>query len=110
MDDHLGVGLRLEPVAEIDQLLAQFDVVVDLAVKDDLQGAVGVGDRLRAAVDVDDAQPAVPEPGFSVQAVTHAVRATVRDGARHPLEQVSVDGPPRSVEDACDAAHVRGAR
>ena len=62
MDDHLGVGMvGGEPVAGALSSLAQFDVVVDLAVEDDRDGPVLVEHRLLAGGHVDDGQPAHAE-------------------------------------------------
>jgi len=44
-----------EDVAAGDELLAQLEVVVDLAVEEDLERAVLVADGLPAAFEVDDA-------------------------------------------------------
>ena len=41
---------------------AQFDVVVNLAVADDVDRAILVGDRLVAGLQIDNAQAAKPEP------------------------------------------------
>jgi hypothetical protein len=77
VDDDLGVGLRGEGVAQLLELGAQLAVVVDLAVEDEPDRLVLVGDRLVAAGPVDDGEPAVPE--------THAValeRAPPSSGPR----------------------------
>jgi hypothetical protein len=61
-DDHLAVavGVELRPEC-VDQLLAQLDVVVDLAVEGQQVAAVGVRERLVAQLDIDDRQPLVRE-------------------------------------------------
>ena len=56
VDDGFGVGVGAEEVAARDELAAQLDVVVDLAVEDDPDGLVLVGHRLAAAGEVDDAE------------------------------------------------------
>ena len=62
MDDDLGVGMiGGEAVAGALELLAQLDVIVDLAVEDDGDGLVLVEDRLLAGGDVDDGEPPRPE-------------------------------------------------
>ena len=55
MHEHLGVGLGAKGVAAGDEFGAQFAVVVDLAVEDDADRFVLIPDRLRAALQVDDA-------------------------------------------------------
>ena len=54
VDDHFGVALSAETMAAGLQPGAELLIVVDLAVKDDLDGAVFVADRLVAAGQVDD--------------------------------------------------------
>ena len=54
VDEHLGVRPRRENVPGGEQLLAQLEVVEDLAVLDDPDGGVLVVDRLVAALHVDD--------------------------------------------------------
>jgi hypothetical protein len=67
VDDHLGVGVvGLEDVAAGEQLLAQRQVVVDLAVEDDLDAAVLVRHRLvRRRREVDDREPPEREPDLA---------------------------------------------
>src|SRR5690606_31415786 len=57
--EHLGVRARAEAVAGPLELLTELDVVEDLAVEDDQEGAVLVAEGLRAAGQVDDAQARV---------------------------------------------------
>ena len=51
---HLGVGLRVEGVAGLEQLFTKLEVVVNLAVLYDEDGLVLVVDRLMAAFQVND--------------------------------------------------------
>ena len=104
VDDHLGVALGREPVARADQGLAQLAVVVDLAVEDDDDRPVLVGDRLVAGREVDDAQPLDAETRAVADEVSARVGAAVLDHGAHALEQFEVD---RSVDRdlARDPAH-----
>jgi hypothetical protein len=70
VDDDLGVAAGAEHVPERRQLGHQLPVVVDLAVVDDDHGAIGVEQRLLAALEVDDRQALVAErdPGCAVRA------------------------------------------
>src|SRR5207245_1428893 len=52
--EHLGVAVRAEAMAGALELTPQLPVVVDLAVLDDGDAAVLVGDRLVARLEVDD--------------------------------------------------------
>ena len=60
-DDDLAVAVRQESVAVLLELAAQLAVVVDLAVADQQDRAVGVVQRLLAAGKVDDRQPAMSQ-------------------------------------------------
>ena len=58
VDDRLGVAVGRKTWPRALEVAPQLAVVVDLAVEDDPDGAVLVGDRLMAAFEVDDAEPA----------------------------------------------------
>src|SRR5205823_4518683 len=58
VDQTLGVGVGGKDVAARHQLSAQLAIIVNLAVEDELDGSVLVGDGLAAAVEVDDRQAA----------------------------------------------------
>jgi hypothetical protein len=58
VDEYLGVAVRPETVARALQVAAQFAVVVDLTVLNDVDGLVLVGHRLVARLEVDDREPA----------------------------------------------------
>ena len=107
VDDDLGIGTGSERMAELDQLLAQFDEVVDLAVEDHLDRAVLVAHRLRSAFDVDDAQAPVAERCGLVHEVAFAVGAAVRQRFRHSNQKRPLRWRTGAVEDACDSAHER---
>src|SRR5205085_9316702 len=55
--DHLGIAPGGQLVAARQQLLLKRREVVNLAIEHDRYGAVLVGDRLPAVVNIDDAQP-----------------------------------------------------
>ena len=63
VDEALGVAFGPEDVASRLEPGSQLGVVIKLAVIGNPDGAVLVGHRLRAAVDVDDRQPTMPESG-----------------------------------------------
>ena len=56
-----------------DQLGAQLEVVIDLAVVDDQHGAVFVAEWLRTAGDIDDAEAYVRQADARVGVVARAV-------------------------------------
>ena len=57
VNDHLGVGLRREPMTLPLELDAQLAVVVDLAVEHEPNRAVLVRDRLVSRLEIDDREP-----------------------------------------------------
>ena len=106
VDDDFGVGLRVEPVACGHEALAQLDVVEDLAVEHDLDGAGLVVDRLVAGGEIDDAQARMREADSGRLEKAVAVRTAVVQRMDHPLEQAVLgDGVGRKRGEAGDAAH-----
>jgi len=59
--------LRAKVMSLGDQLLAQFDVVVDFAVTDDGNRVVFIEQRLHAAFEVDDSQTGVAKEGAAFE-------------------------------------------
>ena len=102
MDDDLGVGMiGGEAVAGALELLAQLDVIVDLAVEDDGDRLVLVEDRLLAGGDIDDGEPPRPERNARPLPEAGRVGPAMPQALRHPFEGRSVVGP----GEASDAAH-----
>ena len=58
MQDGFTVAVRAETVAFGFQMAAQFDEIVNLAIGHQRQGAVFVAERLRAGLQVNDAEAA----------------------------------------------------
>ncbi len=109
MNQHLDVRRQAaESVAEPAQFLLQLEVVVDLAVGDDVDGAGLVGDRLLAGGDVDDGEP--PHPQGHARQMHHAlaVGAAVRERPHHAGEVRFRDRRLQiPVDDANDPTHTR---
>jgi len=104
VQEHLGVGLGDERVAERLELGAALAVVVDLAVEDERQRAQA--HRLhRALVEVDDRQ--APEREAAVRAAPRGLPVGTAPGHRrgHALEHAGVRRA--GADDAADAAHGR---
>ena len=97
--------LRAEGVAGGLELGAQLAVVVDLAVVDEPDGLVLVGDGLVAAVAVDDAQAAVAEADGRASRRSRRRRARGARGGGHAPEKLPVG----RAGEAEDAAHARDA-
>ena len=107
VDDHLGVAAGSEDVAQAFKLVAQLDVVEDLAVEDDPQRAVLIRERLLAAGEVDDREPRMTEPGTTIAIDPELVRTAVLQRCRHPSELIELGRWQVVAErdDASDAAH-----
>jgi hypothetical protein len=88
------------------ELAAQLAVVVDLAIADQHDRAIGVVQRLPAAGQVDDREAPMAECHEIVMMDSLAIRAAMGECIQHP--------PHRAVarriiiHDACDAAHEWG--
>ena len=78
-------GQRLDTVARAE-LMAQLDIVVDLAVDHRGEFMAGRDDRLVAAGQVDDRQPGVHQPDRPVQRDAEVIRAAVTQRRRSELE------------------------
>ena len=93
MQGDLAVRARPEPMAARLELALDALVVVELAVDDDVQALVLAGDRLIAGVQVDDAEPRVPEADSPVRRdpLPAAVRSAMMQPRRGPLERPRVD-------------------
>src|SRR5687768_9947737 len=86
VNDGFGVAAGLEHVATTLEIAAQLAVVVDLPVEDNPDGPVFVGDRLMAAREVDDAQPAHAERHAVTEIHPLVVRTAVHDRGAHAAD------------------------
>jgi len=104
VDEHLRVAARREPVSRALELGTELELVVDLAVVGDPDRAVLVRQRLRASVEVDDAEATVPEDDLCrlVEAVVAALGARWR--GREP-EALAVGTA--VLKRPCEAQHER---
>src|SRR5512143_720975 len=88
VNDHFGIGHRVEPVAFFLEIPSQLLVIEDHAVRDCPNSLVLVMDRLPATIQVDDAQPRVRETGPIIAIEPEAVRAAMLYHRDHPLERI----------------------
>ena len=79
------------------ELAAQLGMIEDLAVEDDRVAAVGAEDRLVAALDVDDAEPAHAEAEIAVDEIAGIVGAAMAN-------RVAGGGDARPAAPACRRA------
>jgi hypothetical protein len=103
-DDLRVAGGRASP-ARARQLIAQFDVVVDLAVLRDGDGPVVDRDRLVPARHVDDAQARRADRHDAVHEVAEVVRPAMADRLHHRRQSRLLSGSAAQRDEACNAAH-----
>ena len=93
VQDDFGVRLRREAPPCAGQIGAQLDVVEDFAVEGDPDRSVGVGHRLVAGGQIDDAEPRMGQAGGSVLGYVDpgGIRPPMPDRADHPLQRLRID-------------------
>jgi hypothetical protein len=57
MHDALGIGVRPKAMSTRFEVRSQLAVVVDLAIEDDPNGFIFIGQRLMTGAQIDDRQP-----------------------------------------------------
>ena len=87
VNDRFGVAICIEGVAEFLELLAEFAVVVDLAVENDPGSSILIVNRLLPALQVDDRQAAHAQADRAVEVEPVVIRSTMLDGSAHPRDQ-----------------------
>jgi hypothetical protein len=106
--DGLDVAGRAERIAGARILAAQLRGVVDLAVANHPDGAIGALERLIAGGQVHDGEPAGAQARARVADGALAVGAAVRERGRHRGQAVGVlERRARERDGAEDAAHYR---
>src|SRR5437867_4730518 len=83
MDDGFCVAVGTIAMPALFQSCAQFGVIVDFAVEDDPNCAGLVAEGLVAAGDVNDAEAAHSDGGWSIGIYAFVVRATMGHGGAH---------------------------
>jgi hypothetical protein len=105
VDDDLGVRARFENMPPSLELFAKFDEVIDFAIKDDLQAAVFVRDRLVAALKINDAEAPMPQAYVLRHIVPFSIRPTMAKRIAHPTDKIRLDWSSLKIECSTDAAH-----
>ena len=106
VDDGFAIGMSLEIVAALQQPLAQFAVVINLAVEN--QGDVPgfVGERLVAGLKVDDAQPPDGQRDVRQLKSSAAVRSAMEDASCHRVDALTVlQGLKPQIENSTNSTH-----
>src|SRR5262249_32227107 len=83
VNQRLRVGRGVELVAARDQIGAQFLVLVDLAVEDDPDAAIFIGDGLVAGIEVDDGEAAHTDGAAAIDIDAFLIGAAVANLAAH---------------------------
>ena len=114
MEENLGVGLGAENGAPGFQVAAEFHVIVDFAVKDDVPAPVGGGHGLGPAGEIEDAEATVAEPDGGVPIGPFRIRTAVREGTGHggqdPLRGVGLVAEGGETGDAAHREEDSGTR
>ena len=96
----IAVPLRLQPSS-------QFFMVINLAIENDPDILVLVGQRLMAALDVNDAQTPHGEADILLNEETLVVGPSMHDSSVHAGQDVTLDVPVAiGKEDAADPTHI----
>jgi hypothetical protein len=107
MNDNLGVGMGIEAVSLPLQFGAQFQIVENFTIEDDLDAFVFVVYRLIASCQIDNAESGMGQAYRTLAIVSVAVRATVMNRMYHALEFSSGGGNAATeIDDACYATHI----
>ena len=107
MQNHLGIGPGPELMPPGLESGAEFDVIEHLAIEDDPQGFVLVGDRLLTRAEIDDAQARVAQGDVRIGVHTELIGTAMtnhRQCVFGTLGQVARRGV-RSAEFTHDATH-----
>ncbi len=111
VDQDLGVAIGGEAVAPTLELALQLSVVVDLAVLDHDAGAVLVGNRLVAVVEVDDRESAGGKSNRALVKYSLVIGAAVDEATVHPPHDIQIGGTlSLGGDEAADTAHGRQSR
>jgi hypothetical protein len=111
VNDHLGIALRAEDVAQGRELGDQRLVVVDLAVEDHHDAAVLVVERLLSGGEVDDRKPPVTEPEARLQVHAALVGTAVKLRLVHSQDELARDrSRALEIHHPDDSAHGRPLR
>src|SRR5438477_2743093 len=93
-------------MAALFEVLSQFLVVIDLAIKDKPFGTVGAVYRLMAARDVDDRQAAHGQANVLADIKAIFVRAAMHDGLVHRFEGRAINRVAIGINESGNSAHL----
>ncbi len=87
VDNSFGVSLGLENMAVPHQVSAKLVVIVNFAVKDDVNAPVFVGQWLMTTAQVNYGEPTKAEADRTRDEIATVVRATMADRVGHALDE-----------------------
>jgi hypothetical protein len=106
LEDHLRVAAREEAVAEALQLLAQFLVIVDAAVEDEVEAEFRVHHRLGGTVrQIDDLEPLVAKADPAAHQLSARIRPAPGLAAHHRRNRARIRDAAIETDFARYAAH-----
>jgi hypothetical protein len=100
MDDHFCVAIRFELMPGSKKIGSKLEIVIDLAVEDNLNAAIFIAQRLSASGNIDDAEPSMSHRdshGCTANIARRPEVMSVRIGAAmtnavcHPLQSFCRD-------------------
>ena len=92
-------------MAELFQLVAKFEIVVDLAIENDPGGAVLIVNRLLAAFHINNSQPAHAQADSLAEVEAVIIRATMANGVAHARDQRLINQRIRLFDYAYNPTH-----
>ena len=101
VQQHFAVRGGLERVTGVDQLAAQVLKVINLTVEGEHLRAVLIEDRLAAALQINDAQPAETHSDVRVNIIVVLVRSAVADAVRHVADDGLTIAAPAVRKKSC---------
>ena len=106
-DDDFGIGVAEERVTEVEEFLADFEIVIDFAIEDHPDIARGIGHGLvTSGGEIEDGESAEGEAEGAIEVEAIVIGAAVGESAGHFGESLGVGGGAGGeVELADDTAH-----
>ena len=105
--NHLGIAAGSKAVTAIFEFGAQLPEIIDFAVEADRHRFVVARHRLRAAFDVDDRQPQMPESDARRGPFARSVGTAMAHGMQHRAQPRGIDGLGRlQMINARDPTHI----
>jgi len=106
VDQDLGIRMSAETMAFGDQLFAEFRVIIQLAVRDEVDGTLFVADRLMPRLHVDNGKALDAQCRTRSEEGTPMVGTPVTKSVQHPLEVRRIAlGVLEEIDHTRNAAH-----